>query len=269
MNKLEILDRYSNDEDRLFVAKILDKIYMSKTKNKIVNTDFLDMHQKKISQNVLNIEKERNYEYYYIDKEAEKPMLIIYPSKYSEIFENRRFDYSQFIKLIRVTLPNELKSKYSHKDYLSGIMKLGIKREKIGDIFVFENGADFIISKDVCEYVINNMQQLTRFSKAKIEEINLSQIRKPKIEKEDIRITVQSLRLDNVVTELARCSRSVASEIIESQRVYINYENETRNSKLLNLGDVLVIRGKGKFVIIDVQGKNKKGKIVVIVQHYK
>ena len=268
MNKSIVLDRYSNEEDRLFVAKILDKVTLARTRKHIVNTDFLEMYQKKLSQEILNIEKEKNYKYYYACRDAEKVMLIIYPEKYNEIFENNRFDYSKMVDLIRITLPNELKGTYTHKDYLSGVMKLGVKREKIGDILVFEDGADIIVSNEICQYIFNNLSQLTRFSKANIETLNISQVRNPDIKKQEIRITIQSLRLDNVVSELSHCSRSSASEIIANQRVFINYENETRNSKIINVGDTLVIRGKGKFYIDKIEGKTKKGKTAVIVQHY-
>ena len=60
----------------------------------------------------------------------------------------------------------------------------------------------------------------------------------------------------------------MASEIIAGQRVYVNYENETRNSKLIETNDILVIRGKGKFFINKIDGETKKGKIAVIVEHY-
>lgn len=268
MEKNTIVGKYNTEEDKLFVAKILDKIKLAKTKNQIVNTDFLDMYQKKISTEVLNCEKEKNYLFYAACEEAEKSILIIYPEKYSEIFENNRFDYSKIVKLIRIKLPNELKGTYAHKDYLSGIMKLGIKREKIGDILVFEDGADIVVSEEICKYILSNLGQLTRFSKAKIEELNISQIRKPEIKKQEIRITVTSLRLDNIVSELANCSRTVANQIIESGRVFINYENEMRISKTINERDVIVIRGKGKFNIAKIDGKTRKGKIVVIVEHY-
>ena len=35
MNKTEILEEYKNQEERLLVAKILDKLEFTKTKNKI------------------------------------------------------------------------------------------------------------------------------------------------------------------------------------------------------------------------------------------
>ena len=268
MNKLDILEKYKDEEDKLFVAKILDKIRLAKTRNQIVNTDFLDMHQKKISEEILNIEKEKSYKFYLPCEELEKYMLIIYPDKYDEIFEYNRYDYSKIVSLIRIMLPNELKGKYSHKDYLSGIMKLGIKREKVGDILVFEDGADIVVNKEISEYIINNLAQLTRFSKAKLEEVKISKIRKPEIKKEEIRITIQSLRLDNVVSELARKSRAETSQIILSQRVLVNYDVETRNSKIINERDVIVIRGKGKFIIKEILGETKKGKIALIVEHY-
>ena len=185
-----------------------------------------------------------------------------------DLFENERFNYSQFVKLIRIKLPNELKGIYSHKDYLSGIMKLGIKREKLGDILVFEDGADIVASLEICEYVVNNLQQLTRFSKATITELNIKEIREPNVKKEEIRIVVASLRLDAIVAELAKCSRNVANEIIENQRVFINYENESRSSKLLSEGDVIVIRGKGKFIVKLINGETRKGKLSATIEHY-
>ena len=47
-----------NSEERMLIAKLTDKIKESKTKNKIVNTEFLNMHQKNIIQKELNRLKE-------------------------------------------------------------------------------------------------------------------------------------------------------------------------------------------------------------------
>ncbi len=268
MNKTEILNRYYKEEDRLLVAKILDKIEFAKKKNQIVCTDFLNMYQKKISQDILNVEKYKYYIYYTPYEESSRCVLIIYPEKYSEIFENDRFNYSSILTLVRIEIPNELKNKYTHKDYLSGIMKLGVKREKIGDILVFEDGADIITTPGMSKYILNDLGQLTRFSKAKIERLDISKVRKPIIKKEEKRITVSSLRLDNIVAEIASCSRTVASELIDEQRVLINYNNETRASKLINEEDTIVIRGKGKFIVKKVEGETKKGKIAVIMEYY-
>lgn len=44
--------------------------------------------------------------------------------------------------------------------------------------------------------------------------------------------------------------------------------NETKNSKNINVDDIIVIRGKGKFKIKNISGETRKGKKVVIVEHY-
>lgn len=268
MDRDAILNRYQNEEERLFVSKILDKINQTKTRNQITNTDFLSMYEQKLSRKILESQKEENYIFYLPEENLEKVMLIIYPDKCEDIFINNRFDYSKLVSLIRITLPNELKGKYEHKDYLSGIMKLGIRREKVGDILVFEEGADVVCTREIANYILNNLQQLTRFSKAKIEELNINNIRKPEIKKEEKRITVSSIRIDNIVSELANCSRVEATKIIEEQRVMLNYERETRNSKIINEKDVIVIRGKGKFEIKEILGETKKGKIALVIEHY-
>ena len=148
-------------------------------------------------------------------------------------------------------------------DHHGDLAKKAIDETKRG---IFEDKA----TKNLfaCEYVVNNLQQLTRFSKATITELNIKEIREPNVKKEEIRIVLASLRLDAIVAELAKCSRNVANEIIENQRVFINYENESRRSKLLSEGDVIVIRGKGKFIVKLINGETRKGKLSVTIEHY-
>lgn len=147
-------------------------------------------------------------------------------------------------------------------------MKLGIKREKIGDILVFEDGADIVCCNEISKYILNSLPQLKRFSKSKIEKLNITNIRKPEIKKEQKRITVSSLRIDNIISEIVNCSRNESSKILEDQRVMVNYEVETKNSKIIKEDDIIVIRGKGKFRIFEILGETKKGKIAINVEHY-
>lgn len=145
-------------------------------------------------------------------------------------------------------------------------MKLGIKREKIGDILVDENGADIIISTEILKFLLNNLEELTRFQKAKIEEIPLTSLRKVKIEKEEVKITVSSMRLDNIVAELANCSRNKANELLMQERVFVNFENITKQTKEVKAGDKITIRGKGRFEIKEIIGNTRKGKIIIQVE---
>lgn len=48
-------------EDKLLIAKVMDKIKLCKTRNKIVNTEFLTVYQKEILQKELNKIRFKNY----------------------------------------------------------------------------------------------------------------------------------------------------------------------------------------------------------------
>ena len=85
---------------------------------------------------------------------------------------------------------------------------------------------------------------------------------------EIIKIITSSLRLDNIVSELAKTSRNKASEILLQERVFVNYENETKNTKQVKEKDVISIRGKGKFIIDEIIGNTKKGNFIINVKKY-
>ena len=265
MNKTELLEKYSKQEDKLLISKILDKIDSCKRKNLVVCTDFLDMYQLKIAKVALNLTK-CNHILYGGYKEANREMVIIYPEKLTEemIFSN----INNYMQVVRIELPKNLYGQYLHKDYLSGIMKLGIKREKFGDIIVEENGADIVVNKEIAEYLEQNLKQLRRFSKSEITIQKIENIRKIELKKEDIRVVVQSLRLDSIVAQLANTSRTNANEIIIQGRVFINYEEQLKTDKQIKEKDVIVIRGKGKFEIDKIEGITRKNKQILTVKKY-
>ena len=259
-----VINKYKNEKDRLLISRIIDKIKFCETKNKIQTTDFLDMAEQNLSEKFLKSQKIENYLYTGGFEEAERKILIIYPKKIADVIYN--INLNEYINTIRISLPNELKGEYSHRNYLGGLMKLGIEREKLGDILVDEEGADIFAIPEMLKFLINNIPSLTRFSKAKIEQINLKDIRKIEIKKQDIKITVASMRLDNIVSELAKCSRGKASEILETERVLVNYEIISKPSKEIKENDIVTIRGKGRFTIKRVAGNSKKGRIFVEVE---
>ena len=104
-----------------------------------------------------------------------------------------------------------------------------------------------------------SLNQLTRFKKSKIEVIEIDKLREKEDKFENKSIIVSSMRIDNIVSELTNCSRNKAEELIENERVLINYEIINKNSKIVINGDIVTVRGKGKFIIIEVIRKTKNG----------
>lgn len=268
MNKELLLVQFPKQEDKYLISKVLDKIQFVETKNKIEHTDYLDEYQSKIVKQILDKIKINNYIFFGGFEEAERKICIIYPDKLQEMFINNQYDYNNVFSVINIKLSKEMFNKYSHRDYLGAIMKLGIRREKIGDIIVASDGADIIISKDIEKFLLENLIQLKRFSKSEISKVKLEELRELEKKFEENSIIVPSIRLDAVVGELLHLSRTKALEIIRQERVFINFELENRNNKLLKIGDIITIRGKGRFVISEQIGITKNNRIKLLVKKY-
>ena len=257
--------KYKDDEDKLLIAKILDKYEFSITKNKITYTDFLNISEISIAQKALKEEKINNYVLYSGKEEADRKLIIFYPEKFTIDMVEK--NYEKILSVIRIELPNNIN--YEHREFLSGLMKLGIKREKIGDIIVTDNGADIIILSEIASILIEDLKQLTRFRKSNISIEKISDIVQKENEFEEMNIIVTSLRLDNFVSELARTSRSQTEEIINQGRVFINSINELKSHKKVQKNDIITIRGKGKFIFVDIERETKSGKLLVNIKKYK
>ena len=253
-------------DEKLIIAKLEDKIQYCKTRNKIVNTEFLNLHQKQLIQSKLNELKIKNYIFHGGFKEAESKVLIIYPEKIDEQIVESNLD--NIINAIKIVLPNELKGQYEHRDYLSTIMKIGLVRERIGDIIVYENEAYVIVLKENAEYIKNSLREFTRFKKAKIEIIKLEEVQSKEPEMKEISIHTNSMRLDSIVAEIARCSRNKADELIQNERVSINCKYEYKSSKQVNVGDVIIVRGSGKYIVADVKENPKTKRLTITLKKY-
>ena len=266
MNKQEILEEYKNHEERMLVARILDKLEFIKTKKKIESTDFLNLHEQELVHKLLQKLHSDNYYFLGGSEISERKIAIFYPEKLTK--EMCEKNHKNILSIIRIELPKELEDEYNHSTYLGAIMKLGIEREKVGDIFAKTTSADIIVKNEIVKFLMQNLSSLTRFEKAQIDEKNIDELAKVEISKMEISAIVASLRLDNIVTVLAKTSRSKAVDIIDQERVFVNFKLETKSSKQVNQGDVITIRGKGRFEFKEISGNTKKGRYVIKIDKY-
>ncbi len=266
MNKQELLKDYKKQEDKICLSQVLDKIEFSSSRQSIENTDFLDMYQVSLVENFLRKNKIENCILYGGYDEAERKMLICYPDRISE--DALKEEINNLFKVVRIMLSSSEIGKYTHRNYLGGIVKLGLEREKVGDIIVSKEGADIITKSDFAKILHDQLPSLTRFENSKISIENIQNLKKQEITMEIVKIIVPSLRLDNFVSDLAKTSRSKAAQIISQERVFINGQNETKLSKQVKLNDIITIRGKGRFVIKEFGGSTRSGRTVVVVEKY-
>ncbi len=259
------------EKNNLLLAKIKDKIEISKTKNRIAYSDFMQLSDLSIVKKFIKENHITNYIFFGGIENANRQCIAFYPDKLDE--EIAMNAIQKEFSVIHIVLPSELE--YAHGEYLSGLMKIGMVREKFGDIIVRTKesdgyaGADVICFKSIEKTILDNLPFLTRFKKASISVIEVNQIQ-PKVEQYDfIKIIVTSNRLDNFVAELAHCSRGIAQEYLKAGKVFINGINEYKDSKKLGVGDIITIRGKGKFIFDSILGETRSNRINILIKKYK
>lgn len=250
-------------DDDLLIAKILDKKRLCDSKNRITYSDFLNEREQMIVSKNIKLD---NAFFFGGNDNADRKILVFYPEKLRE--DIARKSIGSILTAIRILLPNENKGEYEHRVYLSAIIKIGMERAKIGDILVDDDGADIIVFGINKNFIMQGLGELTRFRKAIISNIDIFDVRKKEDSFEERSIIVSSMRCDNIVAELAGCSRNKACEYIDEERVLVNYETIFKASKMIDIGDVVTIRGKGKFIVDDIIRNTRNERVVLKIKKY-
>ena len=108
-----------------------------------------------------------------------------------------------------------------HRDYLGAILGLGIRREWVGDILVQEHGAYVFCLPSVAPALLE-LEQVGRTG-VKAAAVELAAVPVPERKVRPVTFTVQSARLDAVVSGMFRLSRTSAAAQIRAGAVHLNY----------------------------------------------
>lgn len=149
----------------------------------------------------------------------------------------------------------------NHRDFLGALINLGIKRETLGDIIVKDNEAFVLCLNSIAEYIVQN---LTRVKHTVIKcSITASLPDNSYINLIEKELNVASLRLDAIIGEVFKLSRSQAQLAIREKRVFVNGRQNENNSYNVKEGDTISVRGFGKFIFGNEIRTTKKGRYFV------
>lgn len=165
------------------------------------------------------------------------------------------------LAVLRVKIPKGSR-KLTHRDYLGSILALGIDRNVTGDILVRDDGADIIILKSMAEFLLSNYTAAGRTTLA-TEIVPIGELELGAIKTSIKRDTLASMRLDNAVSSVFPMSRGKAQEFIQSGLVFVNNVQCTKPDKTIETGDKIVLRGKGRAIVLSCGSLTKKGRIPV------
>ncbi|MFV0315136.1 MAG: RNA-binding protein [Anaerotignum sp.] len=257
MNRQQMLKEIQNPEERLLFAKVLDQANFALKRYEVQFSEYMDIAKSTRFMQRLKSIDDLDVRAFGGAEDAERVMLGFAPKQ--SALEQKYFPISTLH-----IVPKNIKfgqKDLSHRDYLGSILALGIERGKIGDILVSEDGAICFVHTEMSEYIETNLDKVSKTAVVvkKVDETFIS----PQKRVELRRITVASMRLDAILSEVLHLSRAKAQALISSEKVNVNWSVMTATSHILKTGDMVSARGFGRFCVGEVGGKTKKDRIVL------
>lgn len=237
-----------------FLKKIQDLYNRAESRNILTHTNFLTLAEQQI---VRHNFKDRVF--FYGGNEKSERVIVFFLPEYME-----KVKTEDHIAIFKAKYSF---NKLSHRDFLGSILALGIKRECIGDIYVFEKEAYFFSTQDISEYIITNLTKIGATG-INLKKVTENEVKVPEQNFKEVKFTVQSLRLDSILAGTFRESREKMNLNIREGLVTLNYllcENTSENVKE---GDVVTVKGYGKAIISETGGKSRSGKTFITANIY-
>lgn len=147
-----------------------------------------------------------------------------------------------------------------HRDFLGSLMALGIKREVLGDILVFDDRAVCFVHDSAADYIVANLERVGGATVTASRE-PVKQLTLPDPDWVPKSATVASLRLDAVAAAAFQSARGVLQEACAQGMLKLNHVPELRPDIKVKEGDVISFRGHGRVILQQVGGVTKKNRI--------
>ncbi|MCJ8011350.1 YlmH/Sll1252 family protein [Paenibacillus sp. KQZ6P-2] len=253
--KLDIYEHFHPDE-REFVDRAWEWVENAGQYHETKLTDFLDPRQIVIMNSLVNRHPDVHMRLDGGYEGAERCRALIAP-------DYRELDNEDMkLKVLHIDSMDQKFLTLEHGDYMGSILGLGIKRSKIGDIHVLDDGCHTVVCEEISAFLDMNLNQVHRIH-VQSEILPIEQLRTGKISLETLDITVASLRLDGITSDVYRLSRSKVLIPIRAGRCRVNWKPVEDPSSQLKEGDVVSMQGFGRFKVLEAGDVTKKGRFRV------
>ena len=154
----------------------------------------------------------------------------------------------------------------THRDFLGSLMALGIRREVLGDILIKDNVGYLFCLDSISEYIMSNLTQVRHTT------VRCSRSEPPEelaAPPEISELVMASERLDAAVAAVYDLSRSAARELVEQEKVFISGRRPSGGDTQLSPGDIVSVRGYGRFIYEGPVRETRKGRLRAAVRIFR
>ncbi len=155
----------------------------------------------------------------------------------------------------------------NHRDFLGALMNLGIERNTLGDILIKQKTGYLFCTERIAPYITENLDKIKHTNvKCRILEEVPEVLAGVAAEEEHL---ASSERIDGMISKLYNISRNQSLELFRCKKVFVNGRLNENNSSNLKSGDVVSVRGYGKFTYDGIVQETRKGKLRVRVHIFR
>ncbi len=247
-------------EAQVFLSRLEDKVHIVSRRHIEQITEFVDPYLKECGFQLLKKIPEINFNGFGGVSGAERQRIVICPD-YLEPDET-------MAQICLIRFGGKLQHiNYSHRDFLGALLALGIKREKVGDIYPITDGFVVVVSKEIAQYLFLETIKIKGVP-LKAEEIKPGRW-EPTLQAGKIfNTTVSSPRLDAIVAHGFGISRTKVTGFIKGGKVRVNWQVIEDIHYQCAENDIISFRGKGRIKIISIGGQTNKGRLKVTISRY-
>lgn len=248
------------EKEEFFLKRIRELANIAYQRDIVTFTDFLNLNE----QNILNTQNTKGFGVSVSTfggwDSAERQIAAFYPQGLS-------FSWEYPIACLYIR-PKNLRfgESLTHRDYLGAVLNLGVDRGVTGDILIREKEAWLFCKSSMTDFFMENLSRIRHT------EMELSVISDPgelpAPNFEIINGTCSSVRLDSLIALTFRESRSSMVSYIEKGLVFVNGRLVTSNGFDPKEGDIISVRGKGRFIFDGISHQTKKGRLSVCIKKY-
>ena len=149
-----------------------------------------------------------------------------------------------------------------HRDCLGALMGLGIERRTIGDLIRVNEGFILFCLPTMADYICDNMLSAGK-TQVTVRFVDDPERYMAKRQFKTYKTTVASLRSDSVVKACIKKSRGDALQMIRAGNVFINGLMVSKASQSVNEGDIISVRGYGKYRLTQIGQRTKKDRLFI------
>ena len=214
---------------------------------------FLDESQAAQCREALSRRKGGGWLFWGGHEDAERVMLGFFPDYMDP-------DPAAF-PIAAVTLTYRKEDALRHRDFLGSFMGLGVERSVVGDILVGEGRCVAFVKEEMGRYFADT---ITKIGRVGVKAVLGAEGPLPGGRSyQDVAGVVASARLDCLTALLTRTSREKAAGMIGLGLVQQNHRENLSPAARVAEGDVLSVRGHGRFIIDRLGPKTQKGRLSV------